>query len=184
MSEKIDFIAEILREAEEADEKKRIEMDRLRADQLLAAVAVLEGQMADVNDIVEKETRILEEYRSNELARLDKKRAWLLFNLEAYARATGEKTMRLPHGVLRLRKGRDRVAVVSMEKLLQVAGKFGLVRTVPESVTPDNQAILNRIKSTGEIPAGIEYIPADVKFTYSTNGETNGERERDAEAEG
>ncbi len=184
MTERIDFIAELLRESEEADQEKRIEMDRLRADQLLAAIAVLEGQMADVNTLVEKETRLLEEYRSNELSRLDKKRSWLVFNLEAFARSTGEKTMRLPHGILKLRKGRDKVAVVAMDDFLKIAGKLGLIRSIPESIAPDNQAILNRIKSTGDIPAGVEFIPADVKFTYSTNGDAHGERnERDTEAE-
>ena len=60
MTERIDFIEELLQEAEVADQEKRIEMDRLRADQLLAAVSVLEEQMANVSDLVEKETRLLE----------------------------------------------------------------------------------------------------------------------------
>ena len=107
MTERIDFIAELLRESELADKESKIEMDRLRADQLLAAVAVLEEHMADVNDLVDKEIRLLEEYRSNELSRLDKQRSWLLHNLEAFARSSGEKTMRLPHGILKMRKGRD-----------------------------------------------------------------------------
>jgi hypothetical protein len=108
---------------------------------------------------------------------LDKKRAWLLFNLEAFARSSGEKTLRLPHGVLKMRKGRDKVAVVEMEAFLKVAGKMGLVKSIPECITPDNQAILNRIKTTGEIPAGVEYFPGETKFTYTTIGESkNGER--------
>jgi hypothetical protein len=51
MTERIDFIAELLRESELADKETKIEMDRLRADQLLAAVAVLEEHMSDVNDL-------------------------------------------------------------------------------------------------------------------------------------
>jgi hypothetical protein len=50
-----DFLAELLAESEDADQQKRIEMDRLRADQLLTAVAILEAQMNDINDLVEKE---------------------------------------------------------------------------------------------------------------------------------
>jgi hypothetical protein len=186
MTERIDFIEELLQEAEIADQEKRIEMDRLRADQLLAAVSVLEEQMANVNDLVDKEIRLLEEYRSNELSRLHKKRSWLLFNLEAFARSSGEKTLRLPHGTLKMRKGRDKVAVVAMEDFLKVAGKLGLVRSVPESITPDNQAILNRIRATGDIPPGVEYFPAETKFTYTTKGDIDGERnKRDSdEAEG
>jgi hypothetical protein len=186
MTERIDFIAELLRESELAEQETKIEMDRLRADQLLAAVAVLEEQMASANDLVDKEVRLLEEYRSNELNRLDKQRSWLLHNLEAFARSSGEKTMRLPHGILKMRKGREKVSVVQMEAFLKVAGKLGLVRSVPESITPDNQAILNRIKATGDIPPGVEYFPAETRFSYIIKGETDGERnERNGdEAEG
>ena len=173
-----DFFSTLWEELEVADQTKQIELDRLQADALLRAVGKIESQMADVNDLCDSEMKLIEEYRSNELARLDKKRSWLSFNLEGFARSTGEKTLRLPHGVLKLRKGRDKVAVVAMEDFLKVAGTLGLVKTVPESFAPDNQAILNRIKTTGEIPAGVEYIPAETKFTYTTNGDTNGERER------
>jgi hypothetical protein len=181
---RIDFIAELLRESDEAEATKRIEMDRLRADQLLTAIAILENQMNDVNELVDKETRLLEEYRSSELARLDKKRGWLLFNLEGFARSTGEKTMRLPHGILKLRKGRDKVAVVAMEQFLEKAQTLGFLRTIPESYTPDVQAVLAYIKRTGEVPPGVEFIPAETKFSYTTNGDSNGERERDEQAEG
>ena len=186
MTERIDFIAELLRESELADKESRIELDRLRADQLLAAVAVLEDRMSDANDLVDKEVRLLEDYRASELSRLDKQRSWLLHNLEAFARSSGEKTMRLPHGVLKMRKGRDKVSVVEMDAFLKVAGKLGLVRSVPESITPDNQAILNRIKATGDIPPGVEYFPAETRFSYTTKGEsTDDERERDSnETEG
>ena len=100
MTERVDFIAEILREAEVADAEKKIELDALRADQLLSAIAVIENQMNEVSELVEKEVRLLEEYRNSEWTRQEKKLNWLRFQLEGYARSTGEKTMRLPHGTL------------------------------------------------------------------------------------
>lgn len=175
---KVDFIEELLAETEAADKKRAIELDRLSADQILAAIAKLEEGMAEINDLCDKELKLVEEYRSNELARLDKKRSWLEFNLDGFMRSTGEKTLRLPHGVLKLRKGRDRAVVVVLEQFLKVGPKMGLVRTVPEELAPDLQAIVNHIKTTGEIPAGVEYIAADTKFSYTTlsKGETD-ERE-------
>jgi hypothetical protein len=170
--ERIDFIEELLREAETAEAKQRLEVDRLRADQLLAAIAVLEKEMAEANELVDKEIRLLEEYRSNQLARIAKKLSWLVFNLEGFMRSTGEKTIRLPHGLLTIRKGRPRAAIVALEKFLEVGPRLGLVRTVPEQFTPDIQAILNYIKTSGEIPPGIEFLPADTKFSYATT--TNG----------
>jgi hypothetical protein len=183
MEQRIDFIEELLQQADTADQQKKIEMDRLRADQLLAAIKVLEDQMSDVNELVDKEIKILEEYRANELARLDKKRSWLAFNLEGFMRASGEKTIRLPHGVLTVRKGKDRVAVVAIEKFLAIGKKLGLVRTVPESFAPDVKAILARIKTTGEIPEGVEFIPAEIRFSYTTNGGKDDAEQRD-ETEG
>jgi len=184
MESRPDFIEELLLQAEQADQEKKIEMDRLRADQILAAIGKLEEGMTEVNDLCEKEMKLIEEYRASELARLDKKRSWLVFNLDGFMRSSGEKTMRLPHGQLKLRKGRDRIAVVAIEQFLKIGQKLGLVKKVPESVTPDLQAILNHIRSTGDIPTGIEVIPAEVKFSYSTNGGIHDtERERN-EAEG
>jgi hypothetical protein len=170
MEERIDFIEELLLQAEQADQERKIEMDRLRADQILAAIGTLEEGMAGVNDLCDKELKLIEEYRANEMARLDKKRAWLIFNLDGFMRSSGEKTMRLPHGLLKLRKGRDRVAVVAIEQFLKIGQKLGLVKKVPESVTPDLQGILNHVHRTGEVPPGIELIPADIRFSYSTNG--------------
>jgi hypothetical protein len=174
-----DFLAELLAENEDADREKRMEMDRLRADQLLTAVATLEGQMNDVNELVDKEMRLLEEYRSSELSRLDKRRSWLVFNLEGFARSTGEKTLRLPHGILKLRRGRDKVAIVALDRFLAIGQKLGLVRTVPESVAPDIQAILAHIKATNSIPDGIEYLTADTRFSYTTTSNGGPEDERE-----
>jgi len=180
-----DFIEELLLEAEQADQEKRISMDRLRADQLLSAVSVLEGQMSDVNELVDKEITLLEGYRSNELSRLERKRSWLVFNLDGFMRSTGQKTVRLPHGELRLRKGKDRIAVVAMDKFLAIGKKLGLLRSVPESFSPDIQAILSRIKTTGEIPDGVQFIPAETRFSYSTNGgHADDTEQREQQAEG
>jgi len=175
---RLDFIEELLRESEMADAQKKIEMDRMRADQLLTAVSVIEGHMADANELVDKEIRLLEEYRSKELGRLDKQRSWLVFNLDGYMRSTGDKTLRLPHGILKLRKGRDKVAITALDQFLAVGPKLGLVRTVPEEIAPDLQAIVNHIKTTGEIPAGVEFISGDTKFSYTTiSKEESDERE-------
>jgi hypothetical protein len=179
VEQRIDFIEELLLQAELADQEKRIEMDRLRADQILAAISKLEEGMAEVNDLCEKELNLIEEYRANEVARLDKKRSWLVFNLDGFMRSTGEKTLRLPHGALKLRKGRDKVAVVALDEFLKIGPKLKLVRSVPEQVTPDIQAIVNHIKTTGEIPPGVQFIPADVRFSYITNGGKADDTERE-----
>lgn len=175
---RLDFIEELLAEVAIGEERKAVELDRLRADQILMAIGKLEDGMGEVNGLCEKELKLIEEYRTNELARLDKKRSWLVFQLESWARSTGEKTITLIHGVCKLRKGRDKAVVVALDEFLKIGPRLNLVRSVPEQITPDIQAIINHIKATGDIPAGVEFISAETKFSYTTKstGDTD-ERE-------
>ncbi len=165
------FLEELLRDAETKEANEKIVVDRLRADQLLAAIATLEAQMTEVNELVEKEISLLEEYRSKELSRVDKQLSWLTFQLEQYMRSTAEKTIRLPHGVVKLRKCRDRIVIAEMDKFLERAGVRGLLKQVPESFVPDMQAISEYHKKTKAVPDGCQLIPGDSKFSYSTTTE-------------
>ena len=59
---RIDFIEELLRESEARQEQETVEMNKLMADRMLSAVAVLGSQMEEVNQLVEKEIQLLEGY--------------------------------------------------------------------------------------------------------------------------
>ena len=169
------FIEELLLQAEQRAEKEKIEVDKLRADQMLSAIGTLEKQMNDVVELVNAEVALLENYRVQELSRLEKKLSWLAFNLDSYARSTGEKTVRLPHGILKLRKGRDRIVITSMEEFLKNPGNSNLLKQIPESFQPDMDAIGNYFKRTGgKVPDGCEFIPGEVTFTYTTTEQSNG----------
>jgi hypothetical protein len=136
--------------------------------------------MSAVNELCDRELKLIEEYRLSENARLDKKRGWLVFQLESWARSTGEKTIRLIHGQCKLRKGRDKVVITSLDEFLPEAQTLGLLKRVPESYNPDLAAVLQHVKATGEVLPGTEVIPAEVKFTYSIKGVTsNGKRGTD-----
>jgi len=148
----LDFIDQIIQEAEERKAAERVEMNNLRADDMLKALAELDGQMSEVNSLCNTETARIEAYRQTELSRLDKKRSWITFNLDAYIRESGEKTIRLPSGTISLRKGRDRIAIVSMEVFLPAASRLGFLKTVPESFEPDQQKIMAYLKRTGSVP--------------------------------
>lgn len=177
------FMDELLAEVEEKEQKVKIDLDRLKADQLLMAVAKLETQMDDVNKLADDEIKLIEQYRQSEIERLEKKRSWLLFNLENFWRQqseqTGEKTLRLPHGSLALRKGRDKIEIDNLAIFMKVAPRNGWLRTTPEKHEPDLQAIAAHIKTTGEIPLGTKLIPAGINFSYQiTKGNGNGTEQR------
>ncbi len=170
----MNFIEELLAEAELADAKKLLEVNKVRADQLLMAITVLEEKCYEINMLVDSEVALFEEYRRIEIAKLDKKMSWLAFNLEQYMKDTGEKTMALPHGELKMRKGRDKIEITDMAKFLPIAQAKGLLRAIPESFEPDMRTLLEYAKYSGVTPPGCSLIPASTKFTYKTKGASNG----------
>jgi len=168
------FIDELLAEAEIADAKKLVEVNKLRADQLLMALSVLEDKASEINTLVNSEVALFEDFRTAEISKLDKKMSWLAFQLEGYMKSTGEKTLALPHGELKMRKGRDKIEVTDMQKFLPVAQAKGLLRAIPESYEPDMRTLLEYAKYSGVTPPGCSLIPASTKFTYKTKGVSNG----------
>lgn len=177
------FIDELLAEVEEKQQQRQLVLDRLQSDQVLFAIAKLDAQIFDVNKLAEDETILIEQYRKGEIERIEKKKSWLLFGLEQFMRkhceSTGEKSVRNPHGVLQLRKGRDRAEIVDEEKFNIIAKRYGLLRTTPAKDEPDMLAILDHIKRTREIPLGVRLIPATVNFSYTIT--TNGDKKNDNE---
>lgn len=180
------FIDELLLESEQKEKEQKIVMNRLRADQLLMALSVLEARVADLNTLVDDEVKILEDYREIELHKLNKKMSWLEWNLEQFIRSTGEKTINLAHGNIKLRMGRDKVEIVDMEKFIPIATANGLLKKIPESTVPDLELVKLYIKNARRIPAGVTLQPAQTKFSYNTlKGKRNGElTEIGIEAEG
>jgi phage host-nuclease inhibitor protein Gam len=178
----VTFIDELLQEAEVKEKQQIEEMNKLRADQILSALAVLEQQAEDVNKLADEETSIIEEYRQSELQKIEKKASWLAWQLEQFIKSTNEKTMNLPHGTLKLRLGRDKVEITDIDAFLPFAQKKGLLRPVPESYEPDLSKIHEYIKISKVVPAGVIVIPAQNKFSYTTKKGNNNGKELQAEA--
>jgi len=174
------FIDELLAEAEVKDKEERIQINRLRADQILAALAVLEQNAADVNKLADDEVAIIEEYRATELHKLEKKANWLAYQLEQFIRSTNEKTINLPHGTIRLRLGRDKAEITDPEKFMRVAAARGLLRSIPETFEPDMQKVVAYLKANNVL-AGAALIPAQTKFYYTTKDNNNGKEESGTE---
>ncbi len=174
------FIEELLAESEAKDKVRLAEMNKIRADHMLLALMVLQNQANDINAFADAEVALVEDYRKTELEKIEKKASWMSYQLEQFIRSTNDKTIRLPHGTIRLRLGRDKVEIVEPEKFLPIAQKKGLLRQVPESFEPDLSKIQAYIKSTGVIPLGVKFTPAQTRFSYTTKDEENGQEEAKA----
>ena len=68
--EKMNFLDELLKEAEKADEKKRIQMSKVRCDQVLQSIAMLETKIDEVNGIAEHEQKIIAEWQQSQNGKL------------------------------------------------------------------------------------------------------------------
>jgi hypothetical protein len=172
----VDWLEELLVEAEQKEMVHLKQIGLHRADQMLQAIGILEDSLDQVNDLAGAEIALIESYRERETAKLEKKISWLTFQLEGFIRSQDQKTVNLPHGVCKMRAGRDKVEVIDLDRFKPIAEKYGLLRKVPEASVPDLRAIQAYLK-THSVPPGVILTPATVNFSYQTlkKGATNGD---------
>ena len=149
MSNGPEWMTQLLELAERNEAKQRIEMSKIRADQALAVIASIEEKASEIEQIAEEEIKLITSWKESELVKLQKKESWLSFQLEQFLNKTGESTLNLAHGVIKVRKSRDKVTVVDEEKFLPVGKKLGLVRRIDAKEEPDLNAIRAYLKLHG-----------------------------------
>lgn len=178
------WLQELLDESEVQEQQQQIEFNKIKADQALAAIAIIEDQINEIDSIASQEIKLIEEWNMSQITKLNKKISWLTFNLELFIKKLNESTITLPHGVIKVRKGRDKVEVIDEQKFLPIGQRLGLVRTIAAKVEPDLQAIAAFIKTNGgKPPTGVMITMGQDKFSYKTtkgtndvNNERNGEQ--------
>jgi hypothetical protein len=176
-----EWLEELLLEQAEKDEHRLLEMNKIRADQALAAITVIEEQIAETEQIAQQEIELISAWKESETTKFQNKVNWLSFNLENFIRSTGDSTINLPHGVIKIRKSRDKVEIVDLVKFNVVAQRLGLLRHVDAKDEPDMNAIRGYIKTNnGKPPVGVILTPGQPTFSYSTmkKGATNEQIER------
>ena len=169
MSKEPEWLTELLEMAEHKEEKHRIEMSKIRADQALTVIASIEEKATEIEQIAEEEIKLITSWKESELTKLQRRESWLSFQLEQFLNKTGESTLNLAHGVIKVRKSRDKVTVVDEEKFLPVGKKLGLVRRIEAKEEPDLNAIRAYLKLHGNRPpSGVIVTPGQPTFSYST----------------
>jgi hypothetical protein len=105
------WLTELLEMAERNEAKHRIDMSKVRADQALTVIASIEEKASEIEQIAEEEIKLITSWKESELVKLQKKESWLSFQLENFLQATGESTINLAHGVIKVRKSRDNFSI-------------------------------------------------------------------------
>lgn len=169
MAKEPEWLTEILEMAERQEELNRIEWSKVRADQALAALGVINEKSCEIEEIAQEEINLIQAWKEAELAKLQRKESWLSQQVEMYIRSTGESTINLPHGVIKIRKSRDKVEIVDVQKFLPIAQKLGLVRVIEAKVEPDLNALRAYLKINGNRPpSGVIVTPGTPSFSYTT----------------
>lgn len=150
---------------EEVQEEIREVLSEMSADVALWQIAELEEGIEQIESLARKEASVIESWRASEVGRLHQRIQDLAGLLGGFIRNQQRKTLHLPHGELRLRAMPDRISINEAEFRLD---REEFVRVIPEQRVPDLQKIKQHLKTTGEIPDGIEVHFQDAKFTYVT----------------
>ena len=167
--------------SEEVEEKIQEVSSQLAADAVLWQITELEAAIEQVEDIAHQETSVIEIWKTAETGILQRRIGLMSAALEPFMRAQNRKTVRLPHGELRLRALQDKIEV---DRDAFDFTREDLVRIIPEQREPDLKAIRANLKSTGEIPDGVEITPQAPKFSYKTLREEVKSKRKEVDADG
>ena len=160
-----DFIDELLREAEEKEQK----LSREFADLMLIEISQLEKQIQSNFEQAAREREIIKNWSLKINSKLVSRIEFLSKKLEVFIKETGEKTINLPNGILKMHKKPDRVEVEDLELFLKNARPEWLT-VIPEQVKPNLLAIKNHMK-TRPTPKGVKIIEGEIEFSYKLNNE-------------
>lgn len=161
MNEEVDFIEQILRDAEAAENNQR----KMYYDLLLLEISKLQKEIENTFNQADRECQIIKDWAIQINSKIQKKVEFLEMKLESYIRAEGLKTLDLAHGILKLYKRPDRVEVVDLESFLKSATQE-LLSVIPEQVKPDVRKISAYIKEKRTVPTGVQLIPGTETFSY------------------
>lgn len=154
------FIDELLAEVEAQEQK----LSMSHADLIVLEIAKLQSQIARTIKESEEEIKIIQNWALSKNVKLQERAELLQKKLEFFIRETGDKTVDLPHGILKIRKKPDRVEITDLESFLANANS-GMLTTVPESVKPDLNKIKAVIKTSGRTPEGVTVITGNEEFS-------------------
>lgn len=144
----------------EEDETPIVEQ-HIQADRLLWKIHKMQSEIESIEVAMQGSA----EFYQRKIEKIQENIKYLEIGLNGFITATGQKTVQLPNGTMRLRKTR-KTQYPEDTVLIAFCNQYGISTRVKES--PDKKAIQAYIQETGEIPEGYEEED-NVNFTYSLN---------------
>ena len=148
--------------------------DLRKADWAVRKIAGIQADYETVNDQYEAEMIAWKGWRDHQRERLEQQRAYFVALLQAYFTHYREthprvKTLKLPHGALKLRKSPPEVAVVQAPIFLAWAKAEApsLIRVKEE---PNQSAIRQAVVKDGLAIPGVSVLDMPDRFEVDTKG--------------
>ncbi|MCB2203456.1 host-nuclease inhibitor Gam family protein [bacterium] len=173
MTDMTSFIDELIEEQENHDAAQT----EAHADLLLLEISNLQQSIADTFTTAEEEQTLIQKWalsRTTKMQdRIDRISQYLETFMTERHESSGEKTLNLAHGTLRIRKSREKVEITDLGEFLKHA-RPEMLRTQPESSAPDMAGIRSWMKMSGKVPPGVEVTPGKNEFSIKIEEQPHG----------
>ena len=152
------------------DLSTQTDMD-VRLDYLLGHLSSINGAIAGNNEVAQRRRDAVTAWQQSENEKLEKRVAWLTFEIMAAAPQTGDafkdsygkKSRSLPNGSVGFRSGRDSVDITDMPAAVAYAQANAIDVTVKTTVA--KTSLMAYVKATGDSEGdGWEVKPAAESF--------------------
>jgi len=164
LKEIFDEMYEAIENAEELTD----ESPEVRFSKFLYVIKMKEREITKVKATAEKLIQDIEAWTDKKISQHQGQIEFLSKQMENYLRQQQLKSLPLPSGTVGLRKQQPKILIIDEDKFYENADA-SILRRIPESFEPDLKAIKEKLKTTGEIPEGIEVTEQEAKFYYKLN---------------
>ncbi|MBC8303181.1 MAG: host-nuclease inhibitor Gam family protein [Pelagibacterales bacterium] len=129
-------------------------------DYILGKVSTFDAEIEEIEQSAETQINRINEWKELRINSIEKQKEYYIPSLHAFIQQSGKRTIKLVNGNINLRKRQPKLEIVDEEI---IPNQFIKIREVS---TIDKSGIKAHIKSTGEIPEGVDYVEQDDKFGY------------------
>lgn len=162
------YLDELFSEEEKEDLQKEEVTPEIRFTRFLWKIKFIEQEIQKHENVADETIKEITDWFEKKKSQLEGQIRFLCDQMQNYLTIQDLKSLSLPSGKIGFRNQQEKIQIIDYDLFYKKALPV-LLRHVPESYEPDMKKIKEHIKTTSEIPEGIDVIPQDPKFYYKLN---------------
>ena len=162
------YLDELFSEEEQEEFQKEEITPEIRFTRFLWKIKFIEQDIEKNRRVAEETIKEITDWFEKKKSQLEGQIRFLCDQMQNYLTIQDLKSLSLPSGKIGFRNQQDKIEITDYDLFYNKALPE-LLRHVPESYEPDMKKIKEHIKTTSEIPEGIDITPQDPKFYYKLN---------------